>query len=80
MFMTQHGRYHFCHGPVGFAAMGYEVCCRIDKALGDIENCVKVIDDILSWDSGYEVYLRHVHDVLLRCREYEITLNVENNL
>ena len=76
-FTTPHGRFRFCRGPMGFVATGDEFCRRGDAALSGVQQCVKVVDDILLWDEDYASHLKRVNEVLLRCRQHGITLNAE---
>ena len=76
-FITPYGRYRYCRSPMGFSASGDEYCRRGDLALQGIQNCVKVVDDILAYDKDYHSHLCRVNDILLRCRRHGITLNAE---
>ncbi|ROT64574.1 hypothetical protein C7M84_017480 [Penaeus vannamei] len=73
-FITPHGRYYHCRGPMGFAATGDAYCLCRDLALQGITNCVKVVDDILLFESDLATHLRRVFQVLSRCA-HGITLN-----
>ncbi|XP_069986299.1 uncharacterized protein [Penaeus vannamei] len=57
-FITPHGRYYHCRGPMGFAATGDAYCLRGDLTLQGITNCIKVVDDILLFDSDLPTHLR----------------------
>ncbi|XP_063860706.1 uncharacterized protein LOC135101063 [Scylla paramamosain] len=72
-FITPHGRFQYCRGPMGFAATGDAYCLRDDAALQGIKNCVKVVNDILLYDADYTTHLSRIHQVLTRCREFGIT-------
>lgn len=74
-FITPHGRFQYCRGPMGFAATGDAYCLRGDIALQGVKNCVKVVDDILLYDADYTTHLTRIHQVLTRCREFGITIN-----
>ena len=74
-FITPYGRYQYCRGPMGFAATGDAFCLRVDKALQGLQNCVKVVDDILLYDEDFQTHAQRVVDMLERCRRYGITLN-----
>ncbi|ROT64663.1 hypothetical protein C7M84_017381 [Penaeus vannamei] len=73
-FITPHRRYYHCRGPMGFAATGDAYCLRGDLALQGITNCVKVVDDILLFDSDLPTH-RRVFQMLSRSRAHGITLN-----
>ncbi|XP_068230979.1 uncharacterized protein [Palaemon carinicauda] len=74
-FITPYGRFIHCRGPMGFAATGDAFCLRGDMALQGVQNCVKVIDDLLLYDEDYVTHLQRIHEVLTRCRKFGITLN-----
>ena len=74
-FITPYGRFQHCRGPMGFAATGDAYCLRGDLALQGLQNCVKVVDDILLFDEDLQTHFQRVHEMLLRCRKNGITLN-----
>lgn len=74
-FITPFGRFKHCRGPMGFAATGDAYCLRGDTALQGMENCVKVVDDILLFDDNLPTHFQRIHQMLMRCREHGITLN-----
>ena len=74
-FITPYGRFRHRRGPMGFAATGDAFCLRGDRALQGIQQCVKVVDDILLYDEDFSQHINRVHAVLTRCRSHGITLN-----
>ncbi|XP_045105438.1 uncharacterized protein LOC123500957, partial [Portunus trituberculatus] len=76
-FITPYGRFKYLRGPMVFAATGDAFCLRGDIALQGVPQCVKVVDDILVYDEDYFTHLRHVNDILARCRAHDITLNAK---
>lgn len=74
-FITPFGRFRHRRGPMGFAATGDAYCLRGDTALQGMENCVKVIDDILLFDDDLPTHLQRIRQILVRCRDHGITLN-----
>merc|ERR1712015_470984 len=60
---------------MGFAATGDAFCLRGDTALQGVENCSKVVDDLLLYDEDLVTHLQRSYEVLMRCRESGITLN-----
>ncbi|XP_047481642.1 uncharacterized protein LOC125034045 [Penaeus chinensis] len=74
-FITLYGRFRFCRGPMGFVATGDEYCRRGDIALDGVQQCVKVVEDVLLWDEDYASHLKRVREVLMRCRAHGITVN-----
>ena len=74
-FITPWGRFKFVRCPMGCSASGDEYNRRGDAALGDIPNCVKIVDDILAVAQTYRQHLQQVIEVLRRCDDRGITLN-----
>lgn len=52
-FITPYGRFQYCRGLMGFAATGDAFCLRGDMAFQGLQNCVKVVDDILLYDEDF---------------------------
>ena len=57
-FIAPYGRFKHCRGPMGFSATGDAYCLRGDMALQGMENCAKVVDDILLFDSDFNTHIR----------------------
>ena len=76
-FITPWGRFKFVRCPMGCNASGDEYNRRGDAALGDIPNCVKIVDDILAVAPTYREHLLQIIGILQRCDERGITLNPE---
>ncbi|XP_050705813.1 uncharacterized protein LOC126991118 [Eriocheir sinensis] len=74
-FITPFGRFRHCRGPMSFAATGDAYCLRGDMALQGMENCVKVVNDILLFDDDLPKHVQRIRQRLIRCREHGITLN-----
>ena len=74
-FITPWGRFKFLRCPMGCNASGDEYSGRGDAALGDIPNCVKIVDDILIVAPTYREHLQRVTEILQRCDDRGITLN-----
>lgn len=74
-FITPWGRYKFRRAVMGLVSSGDEYNRRGDQALGDIPNTIKVVDDILVYDSTYSAHPDHVIQVVQRCDQHDITLN-----
>ena len=60
---------------MGLVSSGDEYNRRGDQALGDIPNTIKIVDDILAYDSSYSAHLAHVIQIVQRCDQHGITLN-----
>ena len=50
---------------------------RMDEALIGIQNIRKMVDDIIIYDRTYEEHVKHVREVLERCRQRKISLKRE---
>ncbi|KAK4329508.1 hypothetical protein Pmani_000139 [Petrolisthes manimaculis] len=74
-FITPWGRYKFRRAVMGLVSSGDEYNRRGDQALGDVPNTIKIVDDILVYDSTYSAQLDHVIQVVQRCDQHGITLN-----
>ena len=44
-------------------------------ALQGMENCLKVVNDILLIDDNFPTHLKRIRQMLVRCCEHGITLN-----
>ncbi|KAG0729731.1 Retrovirus-related Pol polyprotein from transposon opus [Chionoecetes opilio] len=60
---------------MGFVSTGDEFCRRVDIALESVDNCTKIVDDVLVWDTTYEEHLDRVRQILERFRLHRITIN-----
>lgn len=76
-FITPWGRFKFKRAPMGLVSSGDEYNRRGDQALGDSPRTVKIVDDILAYDTKYRDHLAHVISILQRCDRYGITLNAD---
>lgn len=76
-FMTPWGRFCFMRAPMGLTSTGDEFSRRGDEALQGIDNTRKVVDDILIYDDNFQEHIERVRNLLMRCREKNITLNRE---
>ena len=80
-FITPWGRYRFKRCPMGFISSGDAFCRRGDVALQGIAQVGKVVDDILAWDSeSYAEHIDRVYQILCRCLDNNVTLNVDKFL
>ena len=62
---------------MGLVSTGDEFCRRGDIAIQDLDNVVKVVDDVLTYDDNFEAHVQRVRRLLQRCREQHITLKRE---
>lgn len=76
-FITPWGRYMFTRAVMGLSSSGDEYNQRGDQALAGLQNTCKIVDDILIYSEDYSSHLKQVQDVLRRCEEHGITLNVD---
>ncbi|XP_068245591.1 uncharacterized protein [Palaemon carinicauda] len=57
-------------GSVRFRFLSWPQC---DMVVQGIQNCVKVIDDLLLCDEYYVTHLHHIHEVVTSCHKFGIT-------
>ena len=62
---------------MGFISTGDSYNLRGNDVLQGLHNVHKIVDDILIEDSSIEDHLKHVKEVLDRCRKKKISLNPE---
>ncbi|KAK3858508.1 hypothetical protein Pcinc_035305 [Petrolisthes cinctipes] len=62
---------------MGLVSSGDEYNRRGDQVLGDIPRTMKVVDDILAYDTRYKDHLSHVITIIQRCDKHGITLNAD---
>ena len=74
-FITPWGRFRFRRAAMGLVSSGDVYNQRGDQVLGDVPQTVKVVDDVMAWDTDYNDHLRHVWAILARCEDNGITLN-----
>ena len=76
-FITPFGRYMFRRAPFGICSISEHYNRRMDEALIGIQNIRKIVDDIIIYDRTYEEHVKHVREVLERCRQIKISLKRE---
>ena len=76
-FITPFGRYMFRRAPFGICSISEHYNRRMDEALIGIQNIRKIVDDIIIYDRTYEEHVKHVREVLERCRQRKISLKRE---
>ena len=74
-FITPWGRYRFLRNTMGYISAGDEFNQRMDKALCDVSNIGKVVDDIIVYDANFSEHVQRLRDILFRCRASGITLS-----
>ena len=75
IFITSYGCFQHRRGPMGFAATGDAFCLRSDMVLQGLQNCIKVVDDILLYNEDLQTHLQQVYEMLIRCCKNGITIN-----
>ena len=75
--VTPFGRFRYKRAPMGLASSGDEFSGRIDIALDGIEDIAKIMDDMCIFDSDFDKHIKHVYDVLVRCKKNNITINYD---
>lgn len=76
-FMTLWGAYRYKRNPMGLISAGDEHNRRCDEALQGLDNIQKVVEDIIIYDSDYSTHVERVKQVIQRCLEHGINLNVK---
>ena len=74
-FMTSYGRMRHICCPMGLVGAMDDYHRRGDEVLGDIPQTVKIVDDVLAYDTSYRAHLAHVIAILRRCASRGITLD-----
>ena len=74
-FMTPWGRYKFLRAPMGLCSSGDEYNRRANMAFAQVTNTVRVVDDILRFDSTFADHVKGVRAVLTAARDAGITLS-----
>ena len=75
-FMTPWGRFKFLRASMGLSCSGDEYNRRADMAFAGLSNTVRVVDDLLRFDSEFPEHVRGVCSVLQAARQAGITLNL----
>jgi hypothetical protein len=74
-FLTPWGRFCYTRAPMGLASSGDEYCARGDRALEDISNKIKVVDDILLYAKSWSEIKDSIQRVIVACANSHITLS-----
>ena len=76
-FVTEYGRFRYCHGPQGFHGTGDAYTRRFDDITSGEERYVRCIDDGLLYDDDLENAFWHTFDHLTLCASNGIVFNVD---
>ena len=63
-FITEWGRYMYARMPQGFLASGDAYTSRYDQVIVGVPRKIKIVDDVLLYDSGIEEAFYHTFDFL----------------
>ena len=75
-FITPLGRFKFLRAPFGLSSISDHYNRRMAEALADIPRIRRITDDFIAYDDTWEQHVLHVIQILIRCAERGITLNV----
>ena len=70
-FITPWGRFMYLRGTMGLN--GDEYCRRGEEAVGDLENTIKVVDDVLQFHDDFKSHVEGFRSLLERCRRHQNT-------
>jgi transposase InsO family protein len=74
-FLTPWGRFCYTRAPMGLASSGDEYCARGDRALENITNKIKVVDDVLVYADSWNALQKSLNDIMEACNDNNITLS-----
>jgi transposase InsO family protein len=75
IFMTPWGRYKFLRASMGLCSSSDEYNRRADAAFTQVSQVVRVVDDILRFDSSFSAHVAGVRAVLTAAQNAGITFN-----
>lgn len=73
-FLLPEGKFKYLRAPMGLNPSSDAWCERSDIAIDGLD-VLKIVDDILIQEPTEKAALKTLYDVLLRCREHNITLS-----
>ena len=74
-FLIPSGRYRYKRGPMGLCSTGDSWCARSDKAITDVPNSDKIVDDILVTGRTTNELFKSIRQVLTQARSIGLTLS-----
>ena len=74
-FILPNGRFRFKRAPMGLSSSSDEWCRRSDEAIKGIDNCRKIVDDIIVYGPTEQELLKTLRQILERCRSLHITIS-----
>jgi hypothetical protein len=75
-FSTPFGRYQYKRLPFGVSLAGDDYCRRVSEVFDDLENCRRVVEDILVFSKTYEEHLVLVRRLFERAAQHSVSINV----
>lgn len=75
-FITPYGRYMFKRAPFGLCSISEHYNRRMSEALEGIPQVRRITDDFIAYDDTYSGHVQHVRQILQRCVERRISLNL----
>ena len=76
-FITEWERFMYLRTPQGYLASGDTYPRKYNEIIKDIPCKLKIVDDILVYDSNIEEAFYHTFDLLLQCAKNAIVLNTD---
>ena len=74
-FLLPWGKYRYRRGPMGLKSTSDIFCAKSDRAIENIKDTQKIVDDILICAPTKDILLQRINDVLTKCREMKITIS-----
>ena len=74
-FLVPMGKFRYKRGPMGLRSTNDVYCARSDRTVKDVEDCNKIIDDILVCSKTKPELCKRAREVLTNCRECNITIS-----
>ena len=75
-FITEWGRYMYLRMPQGFLASGDAYTSRYDQVITGVRDKIKIVDDVLLYDSNIEDAFYHTFDYLVLGYQNGIVFNI----
>ena len=76
-FSTPLGRYQYRRLPFGITHAGDDYSRRVAEVFDDIENCHRVVEDVIVFSASYEEHIQLVRRLCQRAAAHNIAVNVK---
>ena len=74
-FLLPQGKFRYLRAPMGLNASSDKWCCHSDKIILGLLWARKIVDDTLIWAEDINTLEQRVRTVLVRCRQYNVTIS-----